>query len=511
MVTSNEGYIFDPQSRIWRISKDNVIYLSWLDEFLHPNLHDSYLSVLKYYVVTLSGGHANNVSDRFREFARFTYSSQGLITGITSIDIINYRSTLNRENEWYLGALRGFFKTWIKFKISGIEGEIADLLKGWTLHANTKGRAVQTLCPEQGPLSDLEFESLHQALIDAFETDGIDLQDFVLAELLMATGRRPAQVADLKVKDIIEATSEDGLRTFVLNVPRRKQRGNRWRTSFKAFALAPELGVALKAMVEKNRIEFFACVGTSLQDCVDELPIFPRWNVLKNLMDTKISREDILTIMKSEEFHRTTIQISKKLDKIVTLLSVHSERTGEDLHVFPTRLRRTLATRAAREGCGEMIIAELLDHTDTQNVRVYTENVPEHVNAINQAMARQLAPLAQAFAGMIVVRESDAVRGDDLSSRVRSGQGNVGTCGQHGFCGALAPVSCYTCRNFQPWLDAPHQELLDSLLLERERIREITNDLAIASTNDRTIMAVTQVVQICEGRRAQMNKGITHG
>ena len=49
-------------------------------------------------------------------------------------------------------------------------------------------------------------------------------------------------------------------------------------------------------------------------------------------------------------------------------------------------------------------------HTDTQNARVYTENVPEHVDAINEAVARQLAPLAQAFAGVVIKKASDALK-----------------------------------------------------------------------------------------------------
>jgi hypothetical protein len=92
----------------------------------------------------------------------------------------------------------------------------------------------------------------------------------------------------------------------------------------------------------------------------------------------------------------------------------------------------------------------LLNRSDDQNARVYTENVPEHVNAINEAIARQLAPLAQAFAGVLVDQEADAIRGKDRASRVRADSGNgTGSCGHFGFCGALAPIACYTCKHFQ--------------------------------------------------------------
>ena len=54
-------------------------------------------------------------------------------------------------------------------------------------------------------------------------------------------------------------------------------------------------------------------------------------------------------------------------------------------------------------------------------------NVPEHVDAINKAVAQQLAPLAQAFAGIVVAKEENAKRGNDLASRVKCENGNLGT------------------------------------------------------------------------------------
>lgn len=151
-----------------------------------------------------------------------------------------------------------------------------------------------------------------------------------------------------------------------------------------------------------------------------------------------------------------------------------------------------------------MVIAELLDHSDVQNVDVYTKNLPEHAQALNKAMAVQLAPYAQAFQGVLVDREADAIRGADLSSRIKFKGQNMATCGQYGFCGANAPIPCYTCNHFQPWLDGPHEEVLADLLSERDSVREITGDMAMASINDRTIFAVINVIQRCEARRTEL-------
>lgn len=506
---SFRGYRFDLHDRKWQISHEIFINLTWIDTWLHPDLHSSFINLLKYYAETYSPSHTSNLCGRFKNYVKITYEKQGLFSQITSDDLINYRSMLDKKHEWYLGSLRGFFKSWNELGYSGIAEDVFSLLNSWRLQGNNKGFAVQTQCPLQGPLSDIEYEALQLALIDAFELNEISLDDFVLVQLFMVTGRRPSQIGNLKIMDVIEASS-NGLQTYLLNVPRGKQRGTNWREEFKSFALTSEVGIPLKILIKKNQTRLSRMIFNVPQSDLDQLPIFPNWNSIKKALKAE-SMELNPALLKGQGFHYVTADLRLQLAHVVDFLDVPSERTGQNLRIFPTRLRRTLATRAAREGYGELIIAELLDHSDTQNSRVYTENVPEHVDAINNAVAMQLAPLAQAFSGMLVDRESDANRGDDLSSRVRSDKGNIGTCGLHGFCGAAAPVACYTCRQFQPWLDAPHQDLLNSLISEQERIFNITQDKVMSTINNRTIIAVAEVVRQCDMRRAQINMGIMHG
>ena len=184
-----------------------------------------------------------------------------------------------------------------------------------------------------------------------------------------------------------------------------------------------------------------------------------------------------------------------------------SERTGIPVRLNPTRFRYTLGTNLAREGKGEYVIAEALDHSDTQNTGVYVRNIPEIVERIDKAMALQLAPIAQAFHGVLVVSERDARRGGDRNSRISNGSANLGTCGSYGFCGALAPVACYTCNHFQPWLDGPHEAVLDCLIQERDSVLEQTEDRKIAAINDRLILAVSDVVNRCRAMKNEVACG----
>ena len=152
------------------------------------------------------------------------------------------------------------------------------------------------------------------------------------------------------------------------------------------------------------------------------------------------------------------------------------------------------------------MIAELLDHTDTQNVEVYVAAVPEIAARIDRAIAMQMAPLAQAFKGILIKNESEAIRGNDLTSRIVDpridlGMRPMGSCGQYSFCSFNAPIACYTCQHFQPWLDGPHEEMLNHLLKKREQLLQ-TTDQRMAAVNDATILAVARVIQLCRDAKS---------
>lgn len=506
---SFEGYKVELFGSPWVLSRDVRIRMDWFQAGLSDCMRDSALLVLKSYAIDGSAAHVMNLVSRFQHFTQ-SVSKGTALERVTANDLINYRSTLGKDHEWYLGVLSGFFKRWAALRLKGVDDDAIQFLESIRIKGNKKGVAVQTMCPNKGPLSELENEALDQRLLTAFEYDEIDLRDFVLVTIFKATGRRPLQLGDLKCKDLIEGRSQDGLKEYLLNIPRRKQRATHWREEFKPFPLVPEIGLCVRALIEEN-IERLKLLGIAASRTFhEELPIFPNWNAIELAVTESIT--SIEDLGATEAFHMKSRSLAVRLEAIVKSLLVPSERTGGPVRLFPLRLRRSLASRLAREGYGPMVIAECLDHSDDQNAWVYTENVPEHAEAIDKAVARTLAPLAQAFAGVLVDTEAAATRGDDRTSRVRTDTGDsAGTCGHYGFCGALAPVACYTCRYFQPWLDGPHEEVLETLITERDRVVKMTQDKAIAAVNDRTIYAVTEVILRCEKRRIEFVTEHAHG
>ena len=507
-ATTPDGIEFDTSARHWTLSRDITISLRWIDEFLNEPAKTGALSTLIHYARTYSPATTCMMSGLLHTLLCSVLLRDEKASLITPYMLMNYRGTLNSTTEHYLGSLRSFLMCWVELGHFGIEPEVVPLLNGWRLRGNTKGLAVRITCPKKGALSDLEFAGFQQRLLKAFETGDITLDHFVLVTLFMATGRRPCQLADIKALDFIETRSCDGLSEFVLKVPRRKQRGGRWRAEFKAIALTPEIGMAVRELIVENEATFLALWPGFTTPVTKQLPLFVAWQSVLKMKH--VALDSLLLSIEGEAFHRRSRVLGIRLEQVAKSLFVLSERTGSPIRVFPLRLRRTIGTRAAREGYGALIIAELLDHSDTQSASIYTENLPEHVDPLNEAVSMQLAPLAQAFAGVLVDLEAEALRGSDIGSRIRTeGGSNAGTCGHYGFCGACAPVACYTCRHFQPWLDGEHNEVLETLRSERSRIFEATRDPVMSSVNDRTIFAVIEVIRRCEFRRTEL-KGASY-
>ena len=342
------------------------------------------------------------------------------------------------------------------------------------------------MSPHDGPFTDLELESIQSAINNKYAKNEIAESDYLLIWLLMIYGSRPIQFALLKVSDIQVLKKQDDSNEYIILIPRVKNR-KKYRLEFKKRIIPPEIGKILFDYSERIKERFKA-----IFDNPQDIPLFP---------STKQERPGTLAFHQSSESLRTEIQ------KVIAKFNLRSERTGEKLHITPTRFRRTIGTRAASEGHGELIIAEILDHTDTQNAGVYVQATPEIIERIDKAIAMYMAPLAQAFAGVLIVDKSTADRLNDTTSDIIDPKSDIsckpmGKCGTYGFCGLLSPLACYTCNRFQAWVDGPHEKLLMRLIEERENLLKIT-DLRIASINDKTILAVAQVVQECNKYKNQ--------
>ncbi|MBC7786191.1 MAG: site-specific integrase, partial [Methylophilaceae bacterium] len=400
VMTSN-GARFDPRLDRWSYRDSTVtVSLDFLKLRATNELIKSTKKILIWYAENKSPDHLMNMFERFQHLLKCSERDLDEVSHITSNVLINYRASLSSKNSCYLGKLSGFLKKWHSLGVVGVSDDAIALLKQLRFKGNRKGEAVSTMDTLDGPFTDFEVEAIHTAVDSGYKEGDVRLDDYLLVWLFLALGQRPIQYASLKVYDFGTSIAKDGTTIYSLNVPRAKQREQLSRSVFSQRVLVPQIGEKFVQYIEEVRTRF-----TGILADTSVAPLFPSKRSSKNEPN-------------GFEYHRTSKSLSVDLKNALNRLNVISERTGEPLHITATRFRRTLGTRAAMEGHGELVIAELLDHTDTQSAGVYVQATPEIVERIDRAMALHLAPLAQAFAGVIIKTESEARRKGDPTSRI---------------------------------------------------------------------------------------------
>lgn len=492
------GAVFDPSTRRWTYH-DGLHPISVNFERLSRCATDELIAAAKFpliwYAENAEGTTVVSLFDNLRRFLESAWVAHGQPVGaIDAPQLASFRASLTTDTEWRLGALSAFLKKWNSLGVPGVTNAAVRFLKSIRLKGNRKGAAVLTMDPLKGPLTDIERSATQAALNNAFAAKKIALDDYLLSWLCLLLGQRNIQFAMLKVCDVKEIAKADGSHEYVLRVPRVKQvSAQARREQFKERLISPSIGKMLIGYASTVR-ERFARDGKFSGE-LSQTPLFPQRK------KTKKARPDF-------HYHTSPAQIGNRISSVFESLQVYSERTGEPLKVTSKRLRHTMATSAAREGHGELIIAELLDHSDTQNVGIYVKATPDIIERIDRAVALRMAPLAHAFAGIVISEESAASRGGDPTSRIVDPRFDetmkpMGNCGRGGPCGFMAPIACYTCNNFEAWVDGPHEAVLDYLLVERERLIAVADD-RIAAVNDRTILAVAEVVELTRKKRGEM-------
>lgn len=485
IARTQSGMKFDPNNLVWAFRDGcNSICINFA---LMPKGCVSLIVGLKQTLMWyLENRTARTAATNYYEFLKFCrYLSRDENTQfkeITENDIINFKSSSNK-NAYALATIRAFLIRWIQIDAPGLSKSTKNYLSFVKLKQRPVGVAVATLDVEKGPFTDNEFEAIQATLNSAYAIGSLSLEQLMLCYLFMALGARPVQLASLKCGDLLlpNSQSED----FFLRVPRAKQMGKLGRSEFKVRRIAAHIGRPLATYVASIEKEFY---GQLLE--TSEAPLFPQRRVA------------VHTYSSGFEFHQTSQGLAAKVIDIFDSIKVSSERLdGRPLPVSPIRFRRTFATRAAEEGWPLIIIAELMDHSNTRNVEVYAGLTNRIRSIFSRKIAKEMAPLANAFAGKIIQGEDEATRPQSSSRiidlRVDRLGSPMGSCGTHVQCGFARPVACYGgCHEFEPWLDGPHEEALQHMFDRRAKLAEDA-DSRLAAINDRAILGCAQVIARC--------------
>ncbi|GHO77213.1 hypothetical protein KSD_49840 [Ktedonobacter sp. SOSP1-85] len=193
--------------------------------------------------------------------------------------------------------------------------------------------------------------------------------------------------------------------------------------------------------------------------------------------------------------------IRNAMYRFVKAADIVSPHTHLLLKMTPRRFRTSLATHMAAQGVSNFHIAEILDHSDLQHVKVYTQTVSSIADQVAAATDPIVQPLVRRFLGTIAdIAETSETASPQIPALVPHlpipllNTGGIGHCGKKdGVCRLLPPLSCYLCPCFVASRQGPHQEMLKALLEFLQHIEEV-GDERIKRQRDDVCLAIREVL-----------------
>lgn len=475
-VISMDGQLVDTGAACWsfRSSSDGgkLTTIRWVRLEEPAILSDRARFLVKLFLADkISRTKSRTIENDFRMFLRFQewlgsarpspFEWAALTEGVARAFLAHgVEHTADKGNDF--SRLRTFYRWGVARQHRDFDPAILRILQSTTAVGNSKGHSVRFRDSVKGPFSPDELLLISRAVGEGRGTD----RDRAIVMLHLELGHNPNASARLHNKDFVRYETKSAV-AYQLEVPRVKKRTSRRETKSRPIS------AALGRLLER------------LQQGGPEDPLL-HWLPPENPEGG----------------------INRAMRRFARQTNLVSPRTQRPLVINPRRFRFSIATYMAEEGASAFHIAEILDHTDTQNVMVYVETVSSIADPVAKATDAALAPLVRRFQGKIVdSKEAAALEG--LPNQVipaiaphldifHPNAGGIGFCGREvhkdGPCRLLPPVSCYLCPSFAALRTGPHQEMLDSIQ-NFLRLNQDTSDRRILMQVEDVRLAIQQVLE----------------
>ncbi|SNB62943.1 hypothetical protein SAMN02745900_01026 [Pseudomonas sp. URIL14HWK12:I8] len=381
-------------------------------------------------------------------------------------------------------AIRSFLEHWKDRYPHAVTDEALNLLAQVRSDASRSDN-VNSDDPDMSWLTDEEFEDILQTTWTHYDATG-DSQSALLRLLSLQYARRPNQLRNLKFSDLKTGPEKTYIEDIEneIHFPSAKEKfvDSEFRGGkTEEHPIADHLWQMLQ--IQRNKIQscFERALQTKLLDSqVQLLPIFTTISRILKACRILVKTLHLNPIdhLGDELFHlgpsRIGGAISFEYDLHINRNSTKppvlpiSQRTGKPIHMHAIRLRHTRTRQLARQGVPRAILSHWLGHICDKSLNSYYNDPAEQARQIDELLAPMLTPIAMAFTGTIIATDAEATYPNDPLKRLDFGNDGLlhylGRCGKFSFCATTSiPIPCYRCRNFEPLVDAPHEEVLDAL------------------------------------------------
>jgi integrase len=367
------------------------------------------------------------------------------------------KSTLRTIYGWYVDEMFPYF-----------DEDFFDLYLDILKFGSNEGKGKDVLMEmrDRGPLTIREQKLFKQAMenINIDNLSIIELQGMVALKIGQVLGARDVQIVRLQFQDLY--VSEDG--AISLDLPRAKQRGYKNNLQKKRRPITKKLHNLITKLQARYEQKLSASIT---QD----------WFILTTLTP------------------RTGTPTKKRLTRNVfqTRRAAFESVMDLDFKVTNRRLRKTFCTKLIAKGTPLKVVAELMDHSDLQQLEVYYRHTHHVAKKLNDVLKAEAAEILDVFQGKVVTPEQVSQQGQHIFAPTKDQSLHlIGSCGSATPCSLNPPLSCYGCSSLEAFEDADHKAVVEHFVEETKNRFGDSHAIEILQHDD--FLKATRFVQMLE-------------
>lgn len=422
--------------------------------------------------------------------------------------MINARER-KKQNEY--SGLASFLHWCVEEYMWAFDDKLLNLMNEIPIGVVYSGERVSLRDRINGPYTSLEVQNIN----DAINRSNVPLRSKVALMLCREYGLRPIQIALLREEDVFE-----DIGGYVIKIPSvkglyrsslRRKNGN-----FKAWEVTEDVYYSIKQLIEENKkyiddLNLFSeqwFKDNDTQETAIPRPLFPRriytgqWGTYQ----TQLYLEN--PEIREYAFHVAAGTINKILSEMTLMLKIPSCKSLENekvkhLKILAYRFRYSLGTRMVLDGRTPAEVAEALDHSNLDSVKHYFKFNADVYEYVSEAhlLSVNIQEAAARFSGRFRISEKndrDVIHAVDLDARKVS---NIGLCDKKTYCEFNPVINCYSCHNFQPYIDGDHESAKKIIIKERDRLVNHSSG-PIKAGLDGAMRGVCEVIEVIKNEYA---------
>lgn len=370
---------FSLNDSVWFLSKDVKLNFSYFESNINANLLASIKETLAYTAVNFSSAYARKF---FFSIKKLVVFNQGKLDKFDYGLLNRFYNAYYKISYTHVESLKYFLIKLYELNNEFLDQEMLDLISKWKVTKPNKTTSYIERKESLRPLSEYELKNLIGCMTKEYKEGSMTMNDYLLVMLMIYSGRRPMQIAQLKRKDLYVKNNGN-----YLNIPRLKQ-GDSFRTEFSELRIGDNLFNSLSELKSVVKVFVQSEVGDILsEEELNNLPLFIDPNFFNSAYKLdKLYENNFFNL------HMSSKRITSRVQAVCKRVSKDKNKK-----INSRQLRVTLATRLALKGYGLGAIAKALDHSNLESVLSYAKNNEEFSFRIDQAINDSVSPYIASF------------------------------------------------------------------------------------------------------------------